>query len=512
METNTSSFRSALQLALIFACIKLAIHVTANLIAPLWGYGYFRDELYYIVCGRHLTWGYVDQPPLVALQTRISESLFGLSLVGLRLLTALAGAIKVFLTGMLTWALGGSRRAQALAMTGVLFAIVFLAIDNYLSMNSFEPVFWMGMMLAVILIARGGDPRWWLLFGVLGGLGIENKHSTVFFLTALLLGLIVSPERRILLNRWVGAAAALIVLLALPNLLWQIHYHWPTWQVLSNIRHSTKNERYSSPGFVGQQILILGPINVLLWAAGLGWLLISKNARNARFVGIAFVLFFALMFLLSAKHYYLAPFYPVLFAAGAIAWSHTPKAVFAAVFSLVILFGAVLLPTAVPVLPPRTLIAYSHALHLHLSSGETNKTGPLMQQYADMFGWPQMTAEVARVYWSLSPPERSRARVFGQNYGEASAVNVLGPRYGLPRIGISGHQNYFFWGPQGYDGKVLIVIGGNPVEMRKLFDSVILAGHTDDPYSMPYEHLPIYICRGLKQPFDLFWAARKKWL
>ena len=177
-----TSLRSALLLAGIFAAITFFIHLASSLWGSHLGYGFFRDELYFLVCGHHLAWGYVDQPPLVALQARLAETLFGLSPTGIRILSFAAGGVTVGLTGLIAWQLGGRRTAQVLAMSAVLAAPVFLGTSNYLSMNSVEPCFWMGALLVVLRIAEGSaSPRAWLLFGLLAGMGIENKHSTVFF-------------------------------------------------------------------------------------------------------------------------------------------------------------------------------------------------------------------------------------------------------------------------------------------------------------------------------------------
>ena len=186
--------RSALLLSAIFAALTFLVHFASSLWGSHLGYGFFRDELYFLVCGRHLAWGYVDQPPLVAVQARVAELLFGLSPTGIRVFSFLAAGGTVGLTGLLAWQLGGRRTAQVLAMMAVLAGPVFLGTANYLSMNSFEPCFWMGALLAVLRIAEGsGGMRAWVVFGVLAGLGIENKHSTVFFLVALLAGLLLSP-------------------------------------------------------------------------------------------------------------------------------------------------------------------------------------------------------------------------------------------------------------------------------------------------------------------------------
>src|SRR5277367_4674329 len=206
-KTFQADLRSVLWLSAGFAALKLAIQIIGNILAQRAGYGIFRDELYYLVCGRNLAFGYVDQPPLVALQARLSEMLFGYDTMwSLRLISALAGAAKVFLTGVLVWALGGGRKAAALAMLGVIAGGVYLGIDSFLSMNSFDPVLWMLCALGLIRIVESESPReirnWWIVLGISAGLGFENKDSVLFFLVAMLVALLLTPQRRILANRW----------------------------------------------------------------------------------------------------------------------------------------------------------------------------------------------------------------------------------------------------------------------------------------------------------------------
>lgn len=514
-----SGWKQAFQLALIFAAIKLAIEFIGNLLAQHFGYGIFRDELYYIVCGRRLAWGYVDQAPMVAVQARVAETLFGFHNLALfRLFSGIAGAVKVLLTGLLAWSLGGRRMAQVLAMIAVVIAPVYLGIDGFLSMNSFEPVFWMGCMLAVILMVRGASPRWWIAFGALGGLGILNKPSIVFFLFAILIALLLTPQRRLLWSRWVLAAVALIVLISLPYAMWQVHHHWPTLEWLNNVNHSGKNVKLGPLAFIGAQIMMLNPISIFLLLPGLIWLLAARSARGFRWIAIAYLVFLAVMIHELAKDYYLAPFYPVLFAAGALAWQHAFSAsrrtawLLPAWCVVMLVLGAITLPMGIPVLPPYTWIRYTKALHLTSGKTETAATGPLPQFYADRFGWEQMAAQVAQVYDSLSPAERSRTAIFAENYGEAGAVDVLGAKYGLPPA-ISGHQNYYLWGPRGYTGQTMIVIDSNDSYQRLAgqFHSVKVAAHTYNALGMPFENRSIFLCRGLKQPLATLWPKTKNW-
>jgi hypothetical protein len=223
-----TTLRAALRLALAFATAKLLLTFALTLYTTHLGYGYFRDEFYYIVCGHHLAWGFVDHGPIVALQARLGEILFGDSVFAIRVLSAIAGAVMVFLGGLIAWALGGRRPAQYLAMLGLICCPQYIGVDGFLSMNSFEPVFWMLCALALFLILRSYSARlWWTIFGLSAGIGLLNKPSMTFFLIAIGLGLLLTPQRRILFSRWAGLGITLLILIALPNVVWQGHTTGP---------------------------------------------------------------------------------------------------------------------------------------------------------------------------------------------------------------------------------------------------------------------------------------------
>jgi 4-amino-4-deoxy-L-arabinose transferase-like glycosyltransferase len=518
---RTERLRSILWLAVLFAVIKVLIQIVGNVLAQRAGYGIFRDEMYYLVCGRHLALGYVDQPPLVALQARLSEMLFGHDTMwSLRLISAIAGGAKVFLTGVLVWALGGGRRAAALAMLAVIAGGVYLGIDSYLSMNSFDPVFWMLIALALICIVQSESQReirnWWIVLGVSAGLAFENKDSIIFFLLAMLVALLLTPQRRILANRWFGVAVLLIVVVASPNFLWQVRYHFPTLEWLQRVQATGKDVKLPPLPFLWAQVNMLTPHNLLLWGSGVLWLLLAKATRSLRFLGVFYALFLVLMMALHAKDYYLAPAYPVFFAAGAVVWFRWAKRVawrngLIGVFAAIVIAGIVaFFPFSVPVLPPQQWIAYAKKLHVVPQDSEVEKEKPLLPQFlADRFGWQELAEKVGRIYNSLPPQERAVTGIFGQNYGEAGAIDVLGGKYGLPQA-ISSHQNFWIWGPRGYTGAEMIVItDASMEEMLARYESCEVADKMDHPYSMPYERRPIYLCRGRKQPYAADWNKLK---
>lgn len=479
-------------------------------------YGYFVDELYYIACSHHLAWGYVDQPPLIAVITWIERHTIGDSLHALRFLPAVADGLLVLLTGLIVREIGGRRYAQALACVAVIVAPMYLGLYNLLTMNAFEPLFWMACALVAIKIIKGGSPKLWLLFGFLAGIGLENKHSMLFFGFAFFVGLLLTPERRFLRGPWPWLAGLIAFLIFLPNLVWEIHRDFPTIQLLRNVQRSGRNTELSWAGFVGQQILVMHPLSAPLWLVGIWYFLADKNGRRFRVLGFTYLIILLCFLVLHGRVYYLAPAYPMLFAAGAVAFegfaARASRAWLKPAYVAVLLItGALLAPFGYfPILPVNSYIAYSRALHLEPPRIENNHLGPLPQVYADMFGWKEMAAAVAGAYNQLSPEDKQRCAIFAQNYGQAGAIDFFGAKMGLPRA-ISGHQSYFYWGPRNYTGECMIVMDDRPARLSQLFDSWRKVATVYNPYSMPYEHFDVYLCRGLHEPLAQLWPSLKHW-
>jgi hypothetical protein len=506
------TYRTELALIGLFSGIALLIHLLTN-----GRYGYFRDELYYLACARHLDFGYVDQPPLSILLLRLSEALFGDSLFAIRVLPALAGAATVALTGLIARELGGRGWAIALACASSLCALFNLAVGSFFSMNAFEPLFWMGIVYLLVRIINGGAPTLWLWFGALLGLGIENKHSTVFFAAGVFVALLLTSERRHFVQKWIWLGGLLAFAIALPNIVWEARYHWPTYELLNNIAHSNKNVALSPVEFIAQQVNFMNPVTLPLWLGGLIWLFGSRTGRRYRAIGIIYLVVLAEFIILHGKSYYLAPAYPMLFAAGGVAIER----VFAvrltwlkpALLAMILLVGALFAPVIVPILSPDKLVGYMRAIHFEPPRTETSHTATLPQVFADQLGWPEMVGSVAHVYHHLQPEDQKRAAIFCQNYGEAGAIDFFGPKLGLPPA-ISGHQNYFIWGPRDWNGEVILVLDADDEDERELFGSVEDLGQVaSSPWAMPYERRNhIFLCRGLKVSVQELWPRVKKWL
>ena len=487
------------------ALVKLAIHVYCSS-----RYGYFRDELYFIACGRHLDWGYVDHPPLIALYARIGEW-FGPSLRGFRLLVSLAGALRIVLTGVIAARLGGGRVAQFFACVTVLLSSMYLSMDSILTMNTFEHLYWLGCLLIVVEIINGADERWWLLFGLLAGLGLQNKHSMLFFGAAVTAAILLTPLRRSLLRPWFWLGGVVAALVFLPNILWEIQHDWATLELLRNVKESGKNVVLAPIPFVGQQIMMLNPFTALVWITGLVGLFVAKPLRQYRILGLIYIIILVIFIALEAKDYYLAPIYPMLFAVGAVAieyWVRSPIAR-TAIFAVVIAGGLIAVPLVLPILSPENHLKYAKTIRAKRHKTEVSHTAALPQIFADQFGWEEMVRNVARYYHSLPPEQRARTAIYGSNYGEAAAIDFYGPKYGLPPA-ISGHQNYYLWGPRDYTGESMIVLADRIVRTRPLYESIAVVGQRFHPYAEPEENGPIFHCRT-KRPLAEIWPNYKWW-
>jgi hypothetical protein len=474
-------------------------------------YGYFRDELYFIICGQHPDWGYVDQPPLVPLLASLMHALFPDSLTMFRLIPALAHAGTVALTAETARKLGGSNWAQLLAGIAAFLCLLLLVFGTIFYTDSLQSIAWLFCAYALIGIIRDNNERWWLPMGLVIGLAFMVKYTIAFWVVALLLGLLLTSARGRLARPGPYVAAAVAALIVMPNLFWQWVHGWPFFEFAAAVVES-KNVVYAPWTFVLIQIRDLNPVIAPIWLAGLAAFAFWGRFADLRAISVAYLLLLVAMITLHAKSYYPTGAYPVLLAGGAVAleaWITSPR-LRAALLVGVVLFGLPLLPFVVPILPIERLAAYQRFLGLTPEANEKNLAlGRLQQLYADMFGWRELAALVGRAYQSLSPEERADAVFFANNYGEAAAVDIFAKPRGLPPS-ISAHNNYYLWGPRGHIGGVIIHLGGRREELLKVYASVEAMGATDDPWALPLESgLTIWICRGRFTKLDDDWSKLK---
>jgi 4-amino-4-deoxy-L-arabinose transferase-like glycosyltransferase len=485
------------------ALATVLIHFLSN-----GGYGYFRDELYAIACSKHLAWGYVDQPPFSEFLLALSGRLLGYSLFALRLWPAVCGGLVAFQVGLIARELDGARYAQALAVTAFVIGGVYLAVDNYYSMNCFDHLFWVLAIYLLVRILKGGDTRLWVLLGLVAGLGLENKYSMGFLGLGLIAGLALTPARRHFLDKWLWLGGALAALIFLPHILWEVRNHFPTAEFIHNVTFK-KNLPLTPWAFLRECSLLVHPLTLPIWLAGLGYVFFARQGRKFQTLGWIFLAVLAILLSTHAKPYYFAPAFLLLLPAGGVAleafFTHRqwnwPKTAYLAVL---VLGGALLAPLALPILPVESFIRYQAMIGIKVSSGERRDASPKLPQiFSNMFGWPEMVAQMAQIYNHLSPEDKADCVIGAGNYGEAGAIDFFGKPYGLPNA-ISSHNNYWYWGPGSKPGKVLLVIGGSKEDYDGLYEDVQQVATFTNPYAQE-SGTSIFLCRKPQHTLQEVW-------
>jgi 4-amino-4-deoxy-L-arabinose transferase-like glycosyltransferase len=499
--------------------IALGLSLIAALLhaATAWRYGYFRDELYFIACAKHLAWGYVDQPPMVAVAAALASPA-GYRLLALRALPILAAALTVYLAVRLTRELGGGRFAQILAGLATLLTPAYLLLGNTLTTTSFEPFFWTLVLYLLVRIVRAPvsqEPLWWPLLGVALGVGAYAKYSIALLVVGAVAGLLASSQRRVLASPYPLYAAGLAVAILSPNLAWQAAHGWPIVEVLHGdviYRHAFQNGMaleyrslaINAGAFALEQLLYTNALAAPVWIAGAIAPFYLANLRDLRFVSIAYAVVFFIAVLLEAKGYYIVGIYAVLLSIGATAIERAALALRVTLFALLVASAVVALPLSLPLLPVEGLIAYTKLLGL---TGRAGTAPHLIQPiFAEEFGWRRLARDVASVYFALPARTRAHTAIYADTYGDAGALDFFGPRYGLPPP-ISSQNNYYLWGTRGYEGTTLVAIGATRIDrLRRFYRSVVLVRTSSEPYKWVVEGpAPIYLCRHPVAPLSVIW-------
>ena len=490
---------------LIIAGISFVAHVLVGN-----NYGYFRDELYVLAMSHHPDFGYVDVPPLVPWITLLPRLLTGNALWAIHVISAMVCAGTILLTGLMARLLGGTGWVQGLAALASATSLVLLTNGSIYTYDVFDAFWWTLCANILIVLLRDEQPRRWLWFGVVAGLGLLTKETILYWGFALVVGLLLSPQRRLLFTRWTLFGGLIAFALVLPFLLWNAANGWASFQYWAS--YSANHSAGGSPiDFLMDQILAMNPLSVLLWGAGL-WYVFSARGARYRVFGWAYLILFVLFIAIGGKSYFLAPAYPPLFAGGAVlvgTWRVRWPRWVAAYPVVMAVSGVLLAPAVMPVLPPAV---YARVYHQSGNAGSQQEAGDaygLPQALADRFGWEEQVALIAQVYHGLPPQEQRVACIYTENYGEAGALVQFGGRYHLPQP-ISGHNAFYLWGPQGCTGQVIITINIAPQDAARGFSSVQLSARTSCAACVDFENqAPILILRQPKAPFAVLWAQAK---
>ncbi len=486
----------------LLALVPFALHLVAA-----GRYDFFRDELYFIACGRHLALGYVDQPPLIPWIAALSQTA-GHNLILLRSIPALSAAGAVLVTCALVRLLGGKTIAQVLAGLAVGLAPVIVGVTATLNTTTFEPLLW---TLVAYFAARAvieEDATWWMAAGIIAGVTLETKYTILFFLIALLVSLLAVGPRGTLRTKNFARGVLYAFGIASFSLVWQIQHGFPFVELL-RAGASGKNVVLSPLGYIASQIVVFTPLAALLWIGGTIALLVDPHLRRVRFLGVTFVVLFVFFLAMHAKDYYLVGAYPMVIAAGGVAFERLCRRVrwLPVTYAALAAAGAlVLAPLAEPLLPIETYVHYQDtvlgALHVHLQKDEVADTSTIPQTFADEFGWRELARAVERATATLTLAEREHAAVYTQNYGEAGAVDFYGA--GVPPA-ISGHNSYWLWGPHG--ATTYIIVGGRIADHRRAFADVRAFETLRTPHAMPYENVTIFVARRMTIAPEVLWPA-----
>ena len=471
-------------------------------------YDFFRDELYFIACGRHPAFGYADQPPLVPLLAAATQ-LFGEHLWLLRGMAALGAFGAVFFTCKLAELFEAGAPGVVLAGVAAASAPMYLGISSTLNTSSFEAAAWAAIAYCIARAVVLGDARGWLWAGLVAGIDLEAKYELPLRLLPLLVALALTSQGRALLRRHALFGAALAAALAAPSLVWQLAHHLPFLELV-RAGASGKNTVVPVGAFLLNQVLTMNPVYALLVIAGVAAPFADRRLAPFRFVALGFALTAVAVIALHGKDYYLAPAWGPVFALGAAGVDRWIRPAWVKLAPLVpaLALSAVAAPVAMPILAPARLAQYLRTLGLAPKSGENLDQSDIPQTFADEMNWRTLAQDVATAVRSLPLEDQQRVVILGRNYGESAALDFFGRALDLPKV-IGRHNQYWYWGPRG-DGALMIWVNYAPDRIKDKCAEVTLLGRSSAPHAMPYESdVPITLCRGLRRPLLAEWDELK---
>jgi len=478
---------------LILALVKFIIHAIANS-----NYGFHRDELLHLSVSEHLDWGFMEFPPLIAFIGKLSYLFFDYSLWGVRLFPTLAGIAILVLCCLIAKELGGKSKAILLSGICVLAFLPFFRNHTLFQPVAFDQLFWTLGFYFLIKFINSENKKYLIFLGVTLGIGLLNKYTILVWAFGLFVGLFFYKRAALYKNKWLYIAAFISLFIFLPNIIWQIQHDFPLLKHLQELNASQLDG--ISPFDFGLEQLNF-PFTFIISLFGVIAFLSDKYLKRYRAIGIATVVIFSTLWLLSSKAYYVFAIYPVLFAGGAVRVEAllVKKTVLVYVIAAIVLVPSIpFIPQLTPILPIDTYVSY-------MNKEEANHRIELTGDYADMFGWEEQVQLVDSVYNSLSEKEKRNTVLWAENYGEAGALKILGKKYGLPNP-ISRHGSFWYWGYDKKDAEVWISLGNELSSVTSVFEEVELVKIIKHKYAIGEENgIPLYICKKPKVNIDRWW-------
>ena len=490
-------FRSDLGVLALIAAARVVFHILTN-----GQYGFHRDELQTVDDARHLDWGFVVYPPITPLIARLELILFGTSLIGFRVFSAIAVSMIMVLAGLIAKELCGNRHVQLLAAVAAGVAPVSLIQGAVLQYVSFDYLWGVTATYLLVRLIESDDPRWWVPIGGVLGLGMETRYTMGFLALGIAGAVLLTTARRFLRSGWLWIGFAVSILVFLPNLIWQAQHHFISLEFLSHLHaRDLRQGRYN--GFYREQLLVcVNPVTAPLTLMGLWFYLVHQEGRRYLLLGWTFIVTFVLFAFAGSRSYYAAPLYPMLLAGGSVLFGNLlgksrpvwSRLAYGVQWVAILVGGVVFALLVTPVAP--------------MGSRVWKVTSKMHDQFREEVGWPDLVRSVAAVYRSLPAEERERTGILAGNYGEAGALNLYGPALGLPHT--MSLTNSFWY--RGYDQRLpqtVILAGFDLDEGAKLFGSCVVAAKNTNPFGVENEesrdHPDILLCRDLRMPWPEYW-------
>lgn len=478
-----------------FILIFVALKVLLNLFA-ISNFGFHRDEFLHLVLGDHLDWGYKEVPPFIALLSKTSLTVFGDSVFASRIFPTIASGFIIWLTGQITVELGGKRFAITLACLALIFSPAMAASGYLFQPVVFDQLWWVLTVWLFCKYLNTASVKYLYWLGVAVGLGMLTKYTMAFFTGSLIIGILISRERKLLFNKHVLLSALVAIAIFLPNIIWQFAHNLPVIHHMKELREQQLD--YVKPmDFVMQQLMVNGPA-LFVWLSGFIFLCVSFKLRRFRFLAIAYVLIFLFLLKMNGKPYYMFGAYPMLFAAGGFAFERILKRTYVFLrIAAIVLFALpniLLLPLALPVLSLNATVSFIKSVQAKLpflkfiTTWEDLKQHPLTQDYADMLGWEEMAQKVAKTWHSLTPEQQKQTQIFADSYGEAGALHHYHKKYNFPDV-ISLNSSFALWAGPDLNGRYIIYVDDSDNVERRLspiLESYSVTGKVEEPLAREY--------------------------
>ena len=469
------SYKNRRSTYVYFILIFVFVKVVLNLFA-ISHFGFHRDEFLHLVLADHLDWGYKEVPPFIALMAKLSITFFGNSLFAARIFPTIFSGLIIWFTGLITVEFGGRRFAITLTCLALIFSPAFAASGYLFQPVVFDQFWWVLTVWLLIKYLNTTDVKYLYWLGLAVGLGMLTKYTMAFFTFAMIIGILISKQRKLLFNKHILGAAVVAFLICLPNLIWQIQHHWPLISHMKALREEQLN--YITPSdFIKQQLLVHG-VALFVWFTGFLFLIFSFRLRNFQFLAIAYVLIFIFLLEMDGKNYYLFGAYPMLFAAGGFGFERLLKAkgyaLRTAAILLFVLPNLLLFPLVLPLLSLNQTLAFFRFANKNIpalkfaTTWEDQKQHPTTQDYADMLGWDELARKVGEAYNSLTPEQQKQTLIYADNYGEAGALHHYRKQFNYPDV-VSLNSSFTLWAPDSLNCKYMIYIDDNGGENIRQF-------------------------------------------